>query len=999
MRRYSGGRDGVICAWNLNLDLAPSSPFSDTAALLPNGGDSTTNGAPKPPPTTPRNQVQAHTHWINDIVLAQGNQALVSASSDITVKVWRPHAHDGSRPQTIGLHEDYVKTLASPSSDADWVASGGLDRKIYLWDLNGAGQKLRINVGEDENTEKGSVYALAATPTLVAGGGPESIVRVWDPRSGRRITKFVGHTDNIRDVLISRDGDMVMTASSDQTVKVWSMTAGRCMNTLTMHNDSVWSLYSEHPRLQVFYSGDRSGLVAKTDTRGCEEIDDGLSVAVCQEHEGINKVIHAGDHIWTATSSSSINRWRDVDTEADVEVPGTYSMHRASVATTKSRLPSPPTAPTPPPLSNGASSHQIPFQALLRVSNAAPFYLRRGDSVSVAPSIRKPSDVHMDPEPTGTVPIHSLPEHTIEGQHGLIKHMTLNDRKRVLTTDTNSEVVLWDLLQCAPIQSFGKKDMDEVFSSIQTTESVAHWCTVDTRTGSLTCSLEENSCFDAEMYADELPGAGMMEFREDQRINMGKWVLRYLFDNLIGEEIKRDESFRLALVEKSRQQLDGGDAAVGGAGAGGRAAAPGKIAMPTGQMTSWYDNGTTPQSVDTPRATNGYMTAQTPGLMIGLATPMPVPTLQTHSAGLSSTAAVPTLPTTLEETDTTTAQQQGALSPSAAADKSGDYFSQQPNAQAGPGATPGGKSADEREVPAASPNLEPTTPGGAAGEKSSMFGKKMWKSLGMKGLTKTKTNEASSKPAASSAVEDSSSKSEDSGSRSSKAGDSGGDEVVIEDNFGGLIQRMRMDYEAQVAKYEKRSSQAQSQEVAQELPPLKLDSHITPSLPNDTPVLKLPPNTVILIQEDRVDSGGVADLFEGTVGSLSSAQSVDAIEKAAPTWLADVLLKNTIPLKDIVKVSFVLEPLPVPGGVEGAGQLPSIASDGNARLNANRMLRARKILGYVAERIEAPALAGVGADEKGRLRVEDYLELWCQDKVSPASFLYLPFCSAEGIGP
>ena len=35
--------------------------------------------------------------------------------------------------------------------------------------------------------------------------------------------------------------------------------------------------------------------------------------------------------------------------------------------------------------------------------------------------------------------------------------------------------------------------------------------------------------------------------------------------------------------------------------------------------------------------------------------------------------------------------------------------------------------------------------------------------------------------------------------------------------------------------------------------------------------------------------------------------------------------------------------------------LPPVASpDGNARLNANRMLRAKKIMAYIAERIEAP---------------------------------------------
>ncbi len=185
---------------------------------------------------------------------------------------------------------------------------------------NGAGQSLEINVGKvEEGVTKGSVYALCTKGSILASGGPESVVRLWDPKSGKNITKFVGHADNIRSILMSDDGGTLMTASSDQTVKVWSVTAGRCMHTLTMHNDSVWSLYSDHPQLSVFYSSDRSGMIAKTDTRHAADWDEGLSVAVCQEHEGVTKVIAANGNIWTATSSSSINRWKDVDTELQID--------------------------------------------------------------------------------------------------------------------------------------------------------------------------------------------------------------------------------------------------------------------------------------------------------------------------------------------------------------------------------------------------------------------------------------------------------------------------------------------------------------------------------------------------------------------------------------------------------------------------------------------------------------------------------------------------------
>jgi len=116
----------------------------------------------------------------------------------------------------------------------------------------------------------------------------------------------------------------------------------------------------------------------------------------------------------------------------------------------------------------------------------------------------------------------------------------------------------------------------------------------------------------------------------------------------------------------------------------------------------------------------------------------------------------------------------------------------------------------------------------------------------------------------------------------------------------------------------------------------------------------------------------VSDLFEGTVGTLG--EQCDTLEKAAPMWLGEVLLKNQIPAKEIVKISFVLEPW--------QGTLPSIATDGNNRLNANRMLRAKKILAYVAERIE-PAPTEEEKEAGEVLKPEEYLELWCQNQIVP----------------
>ena len=49
----------------------------------------------------------------------------------------------------------------------------------------------------------------------------------------------------------------------------------------------------------------------------------------------------------------------------------------------------------------------------------------------------------------------------------------------------------------------------------------------------------------------------------------------------------------------------------------------------------------------------------------------------------------------------------------------------------------------------------------------------------------------------------------------------------------------------------------------------------------------------------------------------------------------------------------------------------------NTRLTANRMLRAKKVLAYVTERIETPP----SHPDPNALKPEEYLELYCQNQV------------------
>lgn len=105
-RLFSCGRDSIIRVWNSNASSMDNSYIQS---------------------------LEHHNDWVNDIVLCCGGRNLISASCDTTVKVW--NAHKGFCMSTLRTHRDYVQALAY-AKDREQVASAGLDKQIFLWDVN-----------------------------------------------------------------------------------------------------------------------------------------------------------------------------------------------------------------------------------------------------------------------------------------------------------------------------------------------------------------------------------------------------------------------------------------------------------------------------------------------------------------------------------------------------------------------------------------------------------------------------------------------------------------------------------------------------------------------------------------------------------------------------------------------------------------------------------------------------------------------------------------------
>ena len=66
----------------------------------------------------------------------------------------------------------------------------------------------------------------------------DQTLKVWDARTGEERRTLHGHTDGVSGCAISPAGDFIVSASSDQTLKVWDARTGEERRTLRGHTDA-----------------------------------------------------------------------------------------------------------------------------------------------------------------------------------------------------------------------------------------------------------------------------------------------------------------------------------------------------------------------------------------------------------------------------------------------------------------------------------------------------------------------------------------------------------------------------------------------------------------------------------------------------------------------------------------------------------------------------------------------------------------------------------------
>jgi WD repeat-containing protein 48 len=86
-------------------------------------------------------------------------------------------------------------------------------------------------------------------------------------------------------------------------------------------------------------------------------------------------------------------------------------------------------------------------------------------------------------EQSPLVPFNTKEEKCIKGGAAIEKYVVLNDKRFMVTKDTDSNIAIYDVLKVTKVESLGKVDFDETVKSKNKMVYVPNWFTVDLKTG------------------------------------------------------------------------------------------------------------------------------------------------------------------------------------------------------------------------------------------------------------------------------------------------------------------------------------------------------------------------------------------------------------------------------------------------------------------------------------------------------------------------------------
>ena len=155
---------------------------------------------------------------VNSVTFSPDGSYLVIGCNDGTIQQWR--ISDGKKTT---MKADGSVLVVAVSSDGKWIVSGGLDCKVTVWDA-----KTQKSTVEATQMNEKWISALDVSPgsTRFVSASSDYTANIWSLTTGQRLVGPLKHNNRVDSVAFSPDGDQVATAGLYDCLRVWDSRDG-----------------------------------------------------------------------------------------------------------------------------------------------------------------------------------------------------------------------------------------------------------------------------------------------------------------------------------------------------------------------------------------------------------------------------------------------------------------------------------------------------------------------------------------------------------------------------------------------------------------------------------------------------------------------------------------------------------------------------------------------------------------------------------------------------
>jgi F-box/WD-40 domain protein MET30 len=193
-----------------------------------------------------RTRLLGHTDWVNAVRIDPPSRTLLSASDDMTVKLWdldtneclrTYEGHVGQVQQVLSLpqgfeidEDDFIPNANNDNdtSDTASLASDSANLSFLQRTTSSSSQDMSFFPNDPDRPNP---------PSYMLTGSLDGTIRLWHVPSGRCVHKYFGHVEGIWS--LAADSLRLVSGAEDKTIKIWDPRTGQHERTMTGHTGPV----------------------------------------------------------------------------------------------------------------------------------------------------------------------------------------------------------------------------------------------------------------------------------------------------------------------------------------------------------------------------------------------------------------------------------------------------------------------------------------------------------------------------------------------------------------------------------------------------------------------------------------------------------------------------------------------------------------------------------------------------------------------------------------